>query len=269
MLKISSKTVLFIILTLPIVTSAQSGKLSAMGNAGTAFTFDTGFSQNSATQDSYQKRSVSLQAQKKYGLSELQGAGLVYSQRTKKLNIGVLAESFGYASFRRNLLGLNLAKSLKLGSSRKFNIGLGAKLYQVQAEGYESKTAIGISAGWSTPLTDKTNIAFNAQNFSRPKFQDDEELERSIALGLQYKPTQVPAIFLIDLVKDVRFPLSLRTGLEVKPVNALSLRAGATTAPATYSVGAGFMAGKIMADFAAQHHETLGWSPNLSISIGF
>lgn len=260
---------LCIIIPFASTTWAQSGRSVALGNATTAYTYDSGFSSNSANQDSYFKHTLSLQSTQKFGLSELRGASLSYSQRAKPVNIGFLVESFGYSAFRRNNVGLNVAKGFKLGTSRKFNVGLGIKMFQVQADGYDSKTAIGISGGWSTALTEKTQIAFNAQNFSRPRFATDEEVERSLALGIQYKPTQLPTVFLVDVIKDVRFPLSLRTGVEIRPIDALALRAGATTAPSTYSIGAGFQAGKLNADFAAQRHESLGWSPNINLSIGF
>ena len=107
---------------------------------------------------------------------------------------------------------------------------------------------------------------FQATNLNAPKLAGREEFERTLSFGLSYFP--VPRFRLLaDAVKDVRFPLSLRAGLEVIPVQALALRAGFTTEPARFTTGVGVRLSSLAADVAAERHEVLGWSPAFSLSV--
>jgi len=71
----------------------------------------------------------------------------------------------------------------------------------------------------------------------------------------------------VDDFKDLDFPLSLRGGVEVQPVDALRLRTGVASQPARFTAGAGVVVGRLRADVAAEQHQTLGWSPAASLGI--
>jgi hypothetical protein len=68
-------------------------------------------------------------------------------------------------------------------------------------------------------------------------------------------------------MKDVDFPLSVRTGLEVNPVPRLALRAGVATEPTRFAAGAGLRWRRLRADLAADRHLDLGWTPSIALAV--
>ena len=69
----------------------------------------------------------------------------------------------------------------------------------------------------------------------------------------------------MDVVKDVRFPVSYRGGIEVNIIQELKGRVGITTEPITYSFGLGYAKDFWEINFAIQHHQLLGLSPGLDL----
>jgi hypothetical protein len=72
-----------------------------------------------------------------------------------------------------------------------------------------------------------------------------------------------------EIVKDVMFPVSFRTGVEFEVLNSLFARAGFTTNPETYSFGFGYLADQWNINFGLQQHNPLGLSPALDLGIQF
>jgi hypothetical protein len=93
-----------------------------------------------------------------------------------------------------------------------------------------------------------------------------EPIPRTLAVGLQYRALRQMYV-LVDLFKDVRFPTAVRSGIEVRPVSVLALRAGVTTAPVRFMGGVGIHLGPLRADLAAEQHQELGWSPSASLRV--
>ena len=110
------------------------------------------------------------------------------------------------------------------------------------------------------------HVGFQATNVHEPKLAGREDLARTLAVGLAYRSAE-RVLVVVDAYKDVRFPLSVRAGVEVHLVEALALRAGAATEPARFTTGLGVRLGALAADIAGEHHTVLGWSPAVSVSL--
>jgi hypothetical protein len=109
-------------------------------------------------------------------------------------------------------------------------------------------------------------LGAHATNLNGPSLVDGEPLPRTLAVGLSYRALEQMRV-LVDAFKDVRFPLSVRGGLEVRPVSLLALRAGITTAPVRFTGGAGVRLGRLQANIAMEQHQVLGWSPSASLRV--
>ncbi|MEX2397143.1 MAG: hypothetical protein WD491_08965, partial [Balneolales bacterium] len=140
----------------------------------------------------------------------------------------------------------------------------------VSIERYGSAGALAANIGFSVQLADGLWLGTRASNVNQGSFGEaNEELPRELAVGLSYLMVE-KVLFAIDLVKDVRFPVAYRTGLELDVYDEfLHLRGGVSTEPLTFSAGLGITRPFWGAGFAAQHHEWLGWSPGVDFKTSW
>ena len=75
------------------------------------------------------------------------------------------------------------------------------------------------------------------------------------------------ATFYFDILKDVRFPVSYRGGLEAEIIKDVIGRVGATYEPVTYTFGLGYSIKTWQVNLTVQQHEVLGTSPGADIIL--
>ncbi len=127
----------------------------------------------------------------------------------------------------------------------------------------EAAGALGLDFGLMSPLSKDIKLGFRAINVNRPEYAFGEELRRELGLGLGIRLHE-RLLLLADVVKDVRFPVSLRKGLEAELTEGVFLRGGFTTQPMTWSGGFGLRSAGWKVDFGVQQHGQLGLTPGLS-----
>jgi hypothetical protein len=149
------------------------------------------------------------------------------------------------------------------------------------ADGFGSTGALGLSAGAQADVLPRVRAGVAARNLTALGRSDDGELTTplstnpAVSVGLAFRPS-ARALVLLDAEKDLDFPLLVRGGVEVRPVDALALRVGAATgiegdgaAPTRLSFGVGFRQGAVRADVAAEVHDALGLSPAFTLGVSF
>ncbi|WP_228350331.1 hypothetical protein [Rhodocaloribacter litoris] len=238
----------------------------AIGGAATALHDDAWGHANPAVWAVRPGRAVSFFAGQAFGLPELRLGAVQYVEPTRAGAFALGARTFGFEAFRETHLDLGYARGFTFGTTRRLYAGLRLRYYRVVIARYGSGGALGVSAGWLVRILPTLYAGFQATNLNRPKLAGREEFERTLALGLGYVADERLRV-LVDVIKDVRFPLSVRAGLELAPVPALALRAGATTEPTRFTAGLGVRLGRLAADVAAEHHSVLGWSPAFSLGV--
>ncbi|GIV61857.1 MAG: hypothetical protein KatS3mg044_0723 [Rhodothermaceae bacterium] len=257
----------WIILPCAGAQSLEGGARSvALGSATTALHDDAWGHGNPAIWASLPGRALSFFASEAYGLSELRLGALHLVQPTRLGAFALGARTFGFEDYRETHLNVGYARGFSAGTTRSVFVGLRARYYRVSISGYGSAGTVGLTAGVLVALAPGLHAGFQATNLNRPHLAGREEFERALAVGLGYAPTPSLRV-LLDVAKDVRFPLSVRGGLEVMPVSVLALRAGFTTEPTRFTAGLGLRLGLLAADVAAEQHEILGWSPAFSLSL--
>jgi hypothetical protein len=247
-------------------TVEGSARTIGMGGAGTALVEDVYGNLNPASRGGLGQTTVSFGGSQGFGLAELRTGEAAAGIRTAFGNIGLNAQAFGFDAYREMRFSLGYGKGVTLGSTRNFNIGAMVNYQQVSIPDYGSSAAVGLSVGVQLRMTDHVSLGMQASNVNRPKYAENEDLARAMRVGISYMAAE-NMLFVLDVVKDVRFPVSVHSGFEFRPVSALAIRGGIATAPVRYSAGVGFKLGKIGADVAAQRHQTLGWTPALSLSV--
>lgn len=244
---------------------AGSARATALGHATTALVDDRGHQANPAVA-APERRVLHLFVRESYGLSELRfGAADVLLP----LPIGTVsggAGTFGFEDYRESHLYLGGARAFSFGTSRSFHAGLRLRYHHTSIASYGQGGALGLSAGAQVRLLPTLAFGTHATNLNAPELVDGEDLPQTLALGLAYEAASTMTI-LLDAVKDIDFPLSVRGGLEARLVRTLALRAGFTTRPPRFTAGAGLQLGALAADVAAEQHQDLGWSPAVGLNI--
>ncbi len=241
-------------------------RATALGGAATALRGDAWGHSNPATWATLDGRTTSFFISEAFGLNELRLAALHAVQPTRWGTVALGARTFGFEDFRETFFGVGYARSLALGTTRRFHAALNLRYHRVSIPRYGSAGAVGVSVGGLVEVAPRVDLGFHASNINLPQLAGREDLPRTLAVGLGYRPDDRLRV-LLDVFKDIDFPLSLRGGVEVVPVPVLALRGGFTTAPNRFTAGVGVRVQRLTADFAAEHHEVLGWSPGVSLSV--
>jgi len=199
------------------------------------------------------------------GISEITDMAVSVNYATNWGVLGGGVHRYGFNLFNENRFLATYKNSLG-----NFHYGGSVSYTHVNQGGrYGSAGAVGFDLGLAAEITQDLWFGARATNINQPSYgATDEDLPRELAAGLSYYVTQ-SALVTTEIVKDVMFPISFRTGVEFEVLNSLFARAGFTTNPETYSFGFGYLADQWNINFGLQQHNPLGLSPALDLGIQF
>lgn len=259
-----------LLLLFPASGQAQHGlgaRITALGHSGSALGAGAWsvFANPALLPDG--EGELSFYSIRHYGISELtdMAAAGAMPLGGRRGNIGIGLHSFGFELYRESRFRLAYQNSY---AGLKF--GLVPGLSHINIKNYGSAMAFSLDAGLAYSIIDGVLLfGARAMNLNRARLgAAREELPRALAAGLSYHLAE-RALFTGELYKDVRFPLSWRSGLEVRLINQLYLRGGITTEPLTYALGVGYSLSRLSINLAAQQHYALGWSPGLDVGLNW
>lgn len=203
-----------------------------------------------------------------YGLENITDVAMAVSHPTKLGVIGGGAHRFGDDLYSEDRMRLGYKNSLA-----GFHYGLALNYYHVQqGGGYGSLATIGLDVGLAAEVTTNLWLGAKTANVNQPSYGSynniTEEPPRDLSIGFSYRAPEL-FVFSADVYKDVRFPISYRTGIEIIIYEELVGRAGITTNPVTFAGGFGYESDFWGIDIVAQQHENpvLGLSPGLELSV--
>lgn len=182
--------------------------------------------------------------------------------------IGVNVSQFGYSKYNESKLGLAFAKKLSK------NIALGVQVnyqyFQFGAGEYGQKGLMTGEIGFIADINEELTFAahvFNPSNAKLASF-NNERIPVVLRIGGDYKfSTKFLTTFEVE--KDINTDPEMKLGAEFMAHKMVYLRAGISTNPFRNSFGLGVYYGKLKMDIAAGYHNTLGYSPQVSISYNF
>lgn len=249
-----------------VPVSDGGARLLALGRAGTAVSGDVWGMSNPAAWAGMPGATASVFVARPFGLSELQTVAAAAAHPTPVGTIALLARSYGFEDFRETVLGVGFGRGIPISPTRELQAGIALRYTGVSIPDFGSSGAIGLSAGLIVELLPGMSFGAHALNLNRPQLSDFDPLESRLDAGLLYEAHPAARV-LLAVSKDLDFPLSLRGGLEVQPVDILFARAGFTTEPTRFSAGAGFNLAMLRADVAFEHHQVLGWTPAVEVGL--
>ncbi len=243
--------------------SVMGAKSISMGQTGVALPESEWSIFNNTALLSTERNTVSFYGFRYVGMTEITDIAAAATIQTKAGTIGAGVHRYGFNLFHENRFLLAYKNS-----QDRFHYGLSvAYIHVFQGEDYGSAGAFGLDLGIAAEIAGSLWMGARATNINQPAYGDtDEELPRELAAGLSYRPSSSAQIT-TEIVKDIHFPLSFRTGLEFEVFTSFFTRAGISTKPSTYSFGFGYDTERWAVNFALQQHNPLGMSPALDLSI--
>ncbi|MBM4168315.1 MAG: hypothetical protein FJ215_04070 [Ignavibacteria bacterium] len=198
-----------------------------------------------------------------FGLKELRTVGIGGVMPVGPVSIGVNAVQFGFELYKETNV------SASVGGEIDWDIagGLTVHVNRFSFDRYGATTTILIDCGLqATPLKD-LRLGFAAKNISGTTIgSTNERLPRLFTFGTAYSPIRNFNIA-VELEKDVRFPLSLKAGVEQTFFDILSLRLGTSSQPDIFSGGIGMSYSMFDFEYAGFHHPDLGWTHQIEVGI--
>lgn len=243
----------------------MGAKSISMGQTGVALP-NTGWSafSNVAMMPTDQNH-ISFYGFRYVGIAEITDMAATVNYQTQFGTLGMGVHRYGFNLFNENRF--LLAYKNQLG---KFHYGGSVSYTHIfQGGNYGSAGAIGFDLGLAAEIVDELWFGARATNINQPAYGDtDEDLPRELAAGFSYQLNSL-ALVTAELVKDVKFPLSFRSGLEFEIISSLFARVGVSTEPGTYSFGFGYQTQRFDVNFGLQQHDPLGLSPALDLALRF
>lgn len=237
---------------------------AAMGQAVTALQTDSWSVFSNPAMLPSAGNTASFYGIRNYGFSELTDVALS----------GHYAHRFGTSGIGLHTYGDDLFRESRFRTAHMYEysgirVGLIANYTHMSIESYGSDGTLTLDAGIAYSIVEGLWIGAQATNMNRGQIGEArEELPRELAVGVAYTLSDRATVS-SDIVKDARFPMAYRGGLEVRIFEELYLRGGITTEPVTYSVGMGYNHSSFGVNIVARQHYVLGWSPGIDFSVNF
>lgn len=243
--------------------SVMGAKSISMGQSGVALPESEWSVFNNSALLSTERNTVSFYGFRYVGIAEITDMAAAATVQTNVGTIGVGIHRYGFNLFHENRFLLAYKNS-----EDRFHYGATVSYIHIfQGEDYGSADAFGLDLGLAAEITESLWMGARATNVNQPAYgSSDEDLPRELAAGFSYKPASSAQIT-AEIVKDINFPLSFRTGMEFEIFTSFFTRAGISTKPSTYSFGFGYGSERWAVNFALQQHNPLGMSPALDLSI--
>ncbi len=206
--------------------------------------------------------------EQRYLLSEINngGMGFVYPFADRQA-AGLQIYSLNVSTYSEIRAGLTYG----IAFFEKLSLGAQVNYKSFQIEEFGNTSAFFVDVGLNVQVTDDLSLGFTGTNVNRVQLKAQtlrEDLATRISAGLAYRPTS-KVMFVADLQKEVDRNVSFRGGVEYWINDYLIARIGMSNEPLTLNGGFGIAFKQFFLDAALAFHESLGYTPYISLSYVF
>lgn len=200
-----------------------------------------------------------------FGLNEISTAALSYTEPFNIGTFGIGLRTFGFDLYRES----NVILSFGAGLKERIFYGFNVNYYNLSIKNYGTASSIGIDAGTLAYITSYLRWGFCAKNVSGAKIGiSDQRIAQVYKTGFSLQP-QNDYNLILEIEKDVKYPLSVRSALEYSVTENIDLRAGIGTEPASFSAGFSIAYDVFQIDYAFCRLNELGYTNQGSVTINF
>lgn len=200
-----------------------------------------------------------------FGLSEISTSALTFAEPLKFGTFGVALRTFGFDLYRET----NVILTFGNGYKGKLFYGINLNYYNLNIHNYNSASAFGADIGAMAYVTDFLKWGFFAKNLSGSKIGESKEsLARVYRTGFTVKPRE-DLNMILEIEKDVRYPVSFRAGIEYSINEYADIRSGIGTEPVSFSGGISLNYKLFQIEYAIYNHNDLGITNSGTVTINF
>lgn len=200
-----------------------------------------------------------------FGLEELRTIAGAITIPTPFVNVGIGVDQFGFSLYRETGVSVCLARKIDWGISG----GITLTGRQFSIERYGSAQVILIDIGLMAEMDERVRLGFVGKNAGSATIgKGKERLPLSADLGISFLPLN-NLLLSVSVEKDIRFPASLKIGVEQTLLDAVALRVGFANKPERFSTGVGIRYSMFEFGYAGYSHSFLGWTHQIEIGVAF
>jgi hypothetical protein len=200
-----------------------------------------------------------------FGLSELSTAALTFAEPTKYGVIGTGLRTYGFDLYKETNILLSYGNSYR----NKLFYGLNLNFYHLNIQNYGSASSFGVDVGAMAYINKYLRWGFFGKNITGSTIgSSKEKIAQVYRTGFNYKPLDEVGLML-EIEKDVKYPVSVRAGFEYSLLDIVDLRAGVGNEPASFTGGIGFNYKIFQLDYALYKSQDLGITHQGSITVNF
>lgn len=242
----------------------------ALGRAYTAIRGDLwAMSYNPAGISMLSSAQVGIYTERRFGLKELMYGGAAFAMPLKGRHyIGAEVGSFGFSNYRESKIGVNYATYFM----DILSIGTKINVANINIPDLGSSMSVWADIGLNVKVTKNINIGASAYNVTQAKLRTqngNQNIPTVLTTGISYTPSDKVTI-VADVQKDMTRPVSFRGGVEYNFYKGWHARVGAGTQPTLLTFGVGWQYKEMFnIDFSSSIHQTLGYTPYLSMTYRF
>lgn len=254
------------------------GRSAAMANSSVTLSDFWSVQNNQAGLADFSHMAVGLYYENRFMVKELSLRSGAFVLPTKSGVFGLSYNYFGYSMYNEQKIGLAYARAF----GQHFSMGLQLDYLSTRiAEDYGSNNTFTFELGIRTKISEGFVLAAHVFNPIGVKIENEynEKVPTIFKLGLSYTLSD-KLLFALETEKDLVYKPLIRGGIEYEIVEQAIVRIGYSTLPATtgsenfsisslYTFGFGLNLNKLQIDFSSSIHQTLGWSPQISIQYKF
>jgi len=200
-----------------------------------------------------------------FGISEISTAALTYAEPLKFGTVGIGIKTYGFDLYRETGVSLSYGNDFR----GKIFYGFNANFYNLKIQNYNSASAFGADFGAMAYITDFLKWGFFAKNFTGTKIGEAKvKLAQVYRTGFTAQPRN-DLNFILEVEKDVRYPVSFRGGMEYFINDYVDIRAGVGTEPTSFSGGITINYNIFQLDYAIYNYRDLGITNQGSLTVNF
>ena len=200
-----------------------------------------------------------------FGFKELANGYMGYTEPFGFGSAAVGVMSYGYDLYRE----IKILPGISFRYLNKFFLGFTFTFDHISIQGYGHKSACYLNAGCLIYLTGNLRTGFSYSNINRSSFtSNDDPIPVIMKMGLSYN---VITDFSLNVAmeKDIRYNLSLMSGINYDITDNLSLRLGFANEPSKFSGGIGIHISYFSFDYAFFTHPELGFTHQAGLTVSF
>ncbi len=263
------------VLLLTPLSSMAGGDIFPLGarNAGmcrssVALTGFWNIMNNQAGVAELERPTAGISYESKFSLSQLSNKTAAFAYPTNFGVLGVNFNHFGYSKYNEMKIGLVYARAF----GKYIRIGLQLDYLQTTiGDGYGAKSNATFELGVQSDITKEITLGAYVFNPVRVKLSDfaDERIPAVFRFGLAWHFSR-SFLATAEAEKSSYYPkVIIRGGLEYNLKERFVFRIGFSSGEEVFAFGFGIHLKGFRLDLAAIMHQTLGFSPQASLSYSF